>query len=592
MYHKCLGKFGYIVRKDSITKEEEKTLLADLTVKTTVLPAYKDFQKPKIYRIYFHTKTVYYLPRYYGESLFGAPDYETLNAGVPMTAGLKCLYDPLPHQKTALAKAKQLFDSSKQLGGGGVLSLPCGYGKTYCATKIATDYLKCAALVVVPTENLMDQWTEAIESFVPGVKVGYIQRDRIQVEGMDIVVAMLHSLCLKNYDVKLFDRFGIAIYDECHHVASEGFCKSMMKIRTKFSLGLSATPNRRDGLSHVFYKFLGPLFHKERRSGSNVVFIKKITIDSNSENYTVLRMPNGTINTMGITTEIAKLPERNVLTIFLIRQMIAQGRKILVISSRKSHLHTLKEMLDAEGIRHPTTGKYITYGYYYGKKGMTRQAHRKLLKESAKCDVVLGIDKIANEGLDIPDLNSLIFATPPGIEIEQPVGRILRKFHTNLNPIVVDLVDNTGNYVKHSKERDKWYKEEGYVIQEHRLELLGDARWTEDVTEFIHQKNPPPQRTKTQKQVEEENPPETAPDFTECLLDSGESESEPGDKPKRTKPVIKHKMAPKTGNSRNSGNKSHDPLTDSCLLYDSSAVLPKQAPRKKKTGPDFDDLML
>lgn len=581
MHHKLLAKFGYIVRKDSITKEEEKTLLADLTVKTTVLPAYKEFQKPKIYRIYFHTKSVYYLPRYYGEALFGPPDFEALNAGAPMSAGLKCLYDPLPHQKTALSKAQKMFDPKSELGGGGVLSLPCGYGKTYCATKIATDYLKCAALVIVPTENLMDQWVEAIESFVPGIKVGYIQRDRIKVEGMDIVVAMLHSLCLKDYDAKLFDRFGITIYDECHHIASEGFCKSMMKIRTKFTLGLSATPNRRDGLSHVFYKFLGPLFHKERRSGSNVVYIKQITIDSNSENYTVLRMPNGTINTMGITTEIAKLVERNVLIIFLIKQMIAQGRKILIISSRKSHLHTLKEMLDAEGIRHPSTGKYITYGFYYGKKGMTRQAHRALLKESAKCDVVLGIDKIANEGLDIPDLNSLIFATPPGIEIEQPVGRILRKFHINLNPMVVDLVDNTGNYVKHSKERNKWYLEEGYVIQDHRLELLGDACWTEDVTAFIHTKNPPPQKTKTIKQVEEENPPEEEPDFAECLLDSV--------KPK-TKVTIKHKMAP----SVSQGSTGHNPLTDSCLLHDNPALDHKTKPKGSKgsKGPNFDDLML
>src|SRR3990167_7967692 len=117
-------------------------------------------------------------------------------------------------------------------------------------------------------------------------------------------------------------------------------------------------------------------------------------------------------------------------------------------------------MLDAEGIKHPDTGKYITYGFYYGKKGMTRQAHRALLAESAKCDVVLGIDAIAKEGLDIPDMNTLIFATPGGVDVEQPVGRILRKFHKTMNPMVIDLVDNTGNYVKHSRERDTWYHEE------------------------------------------------------------------------------------------------------------------------------------
>ena len=86
----------------------------------------------------------------------------------------------------------------------------------------------------------------------------------------------------------------------------------------------------------------------------------------------------------------------------------------------------------------------------------------------------------------------MIFSTPPGIEIEQPVGRILRKFHKDFNPLVIDLVDNTGNYVKHSRERDKWYKDEGYVIQQETVELIGDSHWSEQVQSYIHTKNPPP----------------------------------------------------------------------------------------------------
>jgi len=148
-------------------------------------------------------------------------------------------------------------------------------------------------------------------------------------------------------------------------------------------------------------------------------------------------MTTGITNTSGMTTAIAKLPERNLLIIFCIRHLIQQGRKILLLSSRREHLTTIKEMLDAERIKHSSTGALITYGFYYGKKGMSRQTHRALLAESAKCDVVLGIDTIAKEGLDIPDLNTLIFATPAGIEVEQPVGRILRKFHKDLNPMII-----------------------------------------------------------------------------------------------------------------------------------------------------------
>lgn len=576
IYHKCLGKFGYIVRKDQITEDQEKQILKDLTVQTLVLPAYKDFQKPKKYKIYYHSKSAYYMPRFYGLELFGEPDYMILSKGMPMKAGLKCQFDPLPHQKTALEKAKKIFDPSMQTGNGGVLSLPCGYGKTYCATKIATDFLGLCALVIVPTENLMDQWVEAIRCFVPGVRIGYIQRDHVDVKDKDFVVSMLHSIALKDYGVQTFNRFGVVIYDECHHVASEHFSKSMMKLRTRFILGLSATPNRRDGLSHVFYKFMGPLFHKERRTGSNIVYIKKFSLYSNSENYQVLKMGNGITNTASMTTAIAKLPERNILIVFCIRHLIQQGRKILLLSSRREHLTTIKEMLDAEGIRHPITGKFITYGFYYGKKGMTKQAHRALLQASAKCDVVLGIDAIAKEGLDIPDLNTLIFGTPPGIEIEQPVGRILRKFHKDLNPMVIDIVDNTGNYVRHSKERDKWYREEGYAIQERAFQLLGDTHWTEEVQGYIHTRDPPPQKTPV-KQEE----PEPVPELDSCfLLEKGESKPKPVTRKRPVKPRVRDrgKAQPQA------------PSNTMCLL--TSARKPQKPVRKTPSKPDFTNSLI
>lgn len=570
IYHKCLGKFGYIVRKDQLTTEQEKQIISDLTVTTLVLPAYKEFQKPKIYKIYFHSPSAYYLPRFYGLETFGAPDYMILSSGIPLKDGLKCLYEPLAHQQTALEKAKKIFDPLKQTGDGGVLSLPCGYGKTFCATKIVADYLGLAALIIVPTECLMDQWTDAIRSFVPGARIGQIQREHVDVEDKDFVVAMIHSIALKDYGVSTFDRFGIVIYDECHHVGSEQFSKSMMKIRTRFILGLSATPNRRDGLSHVFHKFMGPLFHKEKRSGSNVVYIKKINLHSNSENYQVLRMTTGITNTSGMTTAIAKLPERNLLIVFCIRHLIQQGRKILLLSSRREHLTTIKEMLDAERIKHSSTGTLITYGFYYGKKGMSRQTHRALLAESAKCDVVLGIDTIAKEGLDIPDLNTLIFATPAGIEVEQPVGRILRKFHKDLNPLIIDLVDNTGNYARHSKERDKWYLEEGYVVQDRTVQLLGDAGWTEEVQGYIHTKDPPPQKVE-----KPEKPEQTEPELDSCfLMDKGETKPKPTPKPKpKPKPIKKH---------------NEGPSSDMCLLPAQKLSIIK----KEKQVPDFGDLML
>jgi len=94
----------------------------------------------------------------------------------------------------------------------------------------------------------------------------------------DIVIAMLHSLCLRDYPEGIFDDFGIIVFDEVHHLASEMFSKALLKVRPRFTLGLSATPNRKDGLSQVFYDFIGPVIHHQKREGANRVIVKQIHI--------------------------------------------------------------------------------------------------------------------------------------------------------------------------------------------------------------------------------------------------------------------------------------------------------------------------
>lgn len=464
MYHKCLSKYGYSVSKH-VLKDKLGDVRKDLTVTTKVLPAFREFQEPQVYRIYTESENFIFVPRHYGTEHYGNPEYLALPEGIPIS--VQCDIEPLSHQVDALKKLDQLFDRNKQFGDGGVLSLPCGYGKTFCAIKTACRLGLCT-LIIVPTECLMDQWADAIRSFTgPNTRIGFLQRDKIEIHNKDFVIGMIHSVSQREYDISGI--FGLTILDECHHVSSKTFSQTLLKIRTKFMLGLSATPDRRDGLSYVFYKFLGPLFHKEKRSGSNTVVIEKIYLHSTDRKYDNIYM-SGMKNTAAMTTQLSLLEERNMLLLDVLRNLIGQNRKILFLSSRREHLTTMFNLLKKNGFTYPN-GQLVTFGYYYGKHGMSRDDHKKLLQKSAKCDIVLGIDYLAKEGLDIPDLNTLVFGTPPGMEVEQPVGRILRKFHKDVNPLVIDLVDNTGNYAKHSAGRDTWYQEEDYIIQESELNL-------------------------------------------------------------------------------------------------------------------------
>ena len=281
---------------------------------------------------------------------------------------------------------------------------------------------------------------------------------------------MIHSICLKEYPPELFRDFGLVIFDECHHTASEVFSRALMKLQTKFTLGLSATPRRKDGLFHVVTKFLGALFHYEKRTGNNQVIIKQICLNSKSEYYEVVRAADGTKKTSSMITNLTKYPERNNLLATVLKLLVAQGRKILLLSGRREHLHTLSSLLD---IMKPkcVDGKLATYGFYYGKQGTSESQHKLMLAESSKCDIILGTNAIAEEGLDIPDLNTLVFATPPNDDVEQAVGRILRKFHEYIYPMVVDLVDRCGNFPKQASVRNQWYREENYILQNIKMQL-------------------------------------------------------------------------------------------------------------------------
>ena len=139
---------------------------------------------------------------------------------------------------------------------GAILSLPCGYGKTTVALALACK-LGLKTLVIVHKEFLLDQWVERINEFVPGSSIGRIQRDTVDVEGKDFVMGMLQSVSQKSYPKEVFQEFGLVIVDEAHHICAQVFSQAFLKFCPKYTMGLSATPERLDGLTPVFTLVFG-----------------------------------------------------------------------------------------------------------------------------------------------------------------------------------------------------------------------------------------------------------------------------------------------------------------------------------------------
>ena len=83
----------------------------------------------------------------------------------------------------------------------------------------------------------MTQWRDRIMEFLPEAKIGKIQQDTVDIEGKDVVLAMVQSLSMKEYDEGTFDTFGLAVFDECRHLGAEVFQNQWEKLHQSICWG-------------------------------------------------------------------------------------------------------------------------------------------------------------------------------------------------------------------------------------------------------------------------------------------------------------------------------------------------------------------
>ena len=312
--------------------------------------------------------------------------------------------------------------------------------------------LKKKTLIIVHKGFLSDQWIERIKEFCPEAKIGLIQGQIIDIENKDIVIGMLQSLSMKEYPQDLFKSFGFLILDEVHHISSETFSRAMQKIVTKHSLGLSATMNRKDGLSFVFKMFLGDVVHKEKRDDGTQVLVKAIKYKNSDPDYNEVEYDfRGNVK---FSTMISKVGEYNnrsdfILSVIRIELEKNPNQQILFLAHRKSLLTYMFKAIEYRNI--------ASVGYYIG--GMKERD----LKESENKTIILATFQMAEEGLDIKTLSSLILATPK-TDIVQAVGRILRIKHEA--PLIIDIVDSHEIFEKQFNKRRAFYIKNKYKIIE------------------------------------------------------------------------------------------------------------------------------
>lgn len=440
---------GYAVDKDGCP-DLIAYLRKTLTVKPKVNP---DMPNAEVvsYPAFIEDDQWIYVPKCYGLTTFGNPTKNSLLEGED-APGLVFAGTPRNEQTAPINAFMEA--ANDPLKGGGLLVLPCGFGKTVCALYIAS-LLKKKTLIICHKGFLMDQWKERIAQYLPRARVGTIKQSKVDVDDKDIVIGSLQSLAMRQYDKSVFRSFGFVCIDEVHHTSAEVFSRALTKVVCKRVLGLSATPDRKDGLRKVFEWHIGkPVFEVRKRMDTSLKVLMKEFYDPHPDYGREIHMFNGKRNVAQMINAICAFPPRNEMIVDTIAEIKQHepNRKILILSERRNHLQTLRQMIKAR--------KLGSCGYYVG--GMSQDE----LKKSESKDVILATYHIAAEGFDVPSLNTLILASPVS-SIEQPVGRIQRQKPEDRQyvPLVVDIWDTFSLFRNQGYRRMKFYQSNGYSIE-------------------------------------------------------------------------------------------------------------------------------
>ena len=462
-----LGQKGYTILKKELTVEQQKKIRTDLTIKPYVGGAMGGATNQVTYPAYRESDKKFYVPHHYGVETFGAPKKCEISDGDDID--LEFNGTLREYQEPVVKKFIEVVTKPHDNGmcfGGGLLELPCAWGKTSGSLYILSQ-LKKKTLVIVHKEFLLNQWVERIQQFLPKARIGRIQGQIIDIEDKDIVIGMLQSLSMKEYPSSVFDSFGFTIIDEVHHISSQTFSNALFKIVTKYMLGLSATMNRKDGTTRVFKMFLGDVIFKGKRDEEHNVLVKAIEYHVEDDDFNhVITDFRGNVS---YSSMISKLCEYNRRSEFIIKVVVNllndDPKQQIIILAHNRNL--IKYLHDA--IQHR---KIATVGYYVG--GMKEAA----LKESETKQVIIATYSMASEGLDIKSLTTLIMSTPK-TDIQQSVGRILREKHGQ--PIVVDIIDSHEPFKNQWKKRRAFYMKEKYKIMyttSNKFHSFGESEWT------------------------------------------------------------------------------------------------------------------
>jgi len=336
----------------------------------------------------------------------------------------------------------------------GVLQAPTGSGKTVIALHIIAERGQ-PALIVVHTKELLNQWVDRIHSFleIPVEEIGIIGNGKKRI-GARITVGTIQSLHKCKDEV--YPYIGHLVVDECHRCPSRTFTEAVRAFDSRYMLGLSATPYRRDRLTKLIYLYLGDqaaaIGQKELTDNGAILPFKVRWVQTN---FTTHLDPSNEYSRM--LSSLTEDVRRNRLICHeAAREAKNSGSLPLILSDRKKHCMAIAESLDRD---HGITPTILT-------GDLSKKAREKVVAKlnAGQCQALVATAQLIGEGFDLPALGAVLLATPIKFKgrLIQAIGRALRPSPGQDMATVIDFADAEVGVLKHSaKQRLKVYRSLG-----------------------------------------------------------------------------------------------------------------------------------
>jgi len=347
----------------------------------------------------------------------------------------------------------------------GVFVAPPGVGKTVVGTYLVAER-GSSTLVLVHRRPLLDQWLAQLALFLglePGA-VGQIGAGKKTGNGL-LDVAMIQSLVRKDSVRDLVAQYGQVIVDECHHLPAISFERVLSEAKARFIVGLTATPQRRDGHHPITEMQIGPVRFSVNAKDQAARRPFAHTLIARETSFQGPSAAKPSIQALYAALAVDENRNRQILDDVI--QALEQRRSPILLTERKDHLGYF-----AERLRGFTRHLVVLQG------GMTASQRREVRDRLTAIPdneerLVLATGRYIGEGFDDARLDTLFLALPVSWKgtLIQYAGRLHRLHPRKQEVRIFDYVDKgVPMLARMFEKRLRGYRAIGYARGEAPLD--------------------------------------------------------------------------------------------------------------------------